>query len=122
MSSDGGVNNYLIVNTKTGVIGCKSIYAIKYDAEKYSEDQIAYNNQFGELVSEIQRRIAANQSFEGLPNIYNIEDDSTKYEVVLDKLTGGGINDRVVKQKRNGNKSVKRRHMSSIQTGPTLAA
>jgi hypothetical protein len=118
------LSNYLVVNTKTGDIGCKSIYVIKYDADKYSENQVEYKNQFGELVSEIQRRISAKQSFAGLPNIYNIGNDSTKYEVSMESLAGGGINDRVVKQtrKRNGNKSVKRRHMSSIQTEPTLGA
>jgi hypothetical protein len=121
VSSDGGMNNYLVVNTKTGDIGCKSIFVIKYDVDKYTENSADYKKQLGELVAEIQRRIAANQPFAGLPNIYNIGNDSTKYEVSMDSLAGGGVNNRVVKQKRNCNKSVKR-HMSSIQTAPTLGA
>ena len=103
ITPDNNANNYLVVYTKIGHT-CERFYVIKYDNDKYTQNQGEYKKQFDELVKEIQRRVSANQSFDGLPHIYNINNnDSKKYKASVYKLTGGGR-----RRKRNGKKTVKR--------------
>jgi hypothetical protein len=103
ITPDDNANNYLVVYTKIGHT-CERFYVIKYDNDKYNENPAAYKKQFDELVAEIQRRVLVNQSFAGLPHIYNISNnDSKKYKASTYKLTGGGR-----RRKRNCKKTVKR--------------
>jgi hypothetical protein len=120
LSSSNFIDNYIVVNTKMlDKRKCQHVYVIKYIADDYSDNKVAYVQQFRDLCAEIQRRIANGRDFTNLPPIYNIVDDLSNYHVSGMQLAGGerSVTKRSVTKrsitKRNQKESVGKRNIKT---------